>query len=67
MIHVINIHWKRKTPHPDKPASGKSTYYARSKYLTNAINKSKRKFRRQFGNDLEITKAEQFNDPAQIL
>lgn len=67
MFYVINIHWKRKSPHPDKPASGKSTYYARSKYLTNAINKSKRKFRQQYGNALKITNAEQFNETAQIL
>jgi hypothetical protein len=67
MMHLIDIHWQRKTPHPDKPATGRSTYAVRARYLKAAIAKASAKFRRQYGENLLITTANEKPDPAGIF
>ena len=67
MLFLINIHWTRRAPHPDKPASGKSTIPTAARYRTAAFRKAQRQFLHQFGTYLEITDTTEVQDPAGIF
>ena len=66
MLFLINIHWTRRAPHPDKPASGKSTIPTAARYRTAAFRKAQREFRKKYANHLEITDTTEVQDPAGI-
>ncbi len=67
MQFLINIHWERRTPHPDKPAKGESTMFVQARYRTAAFRKAQRQFRRKYGNNLSITDTTEVQDPAGIF
>ena len=67
MLFLINIHWKRTTPHPDKPASGYSTLAVAARYRTAAFRKAQRSFIRKYGKNLAITDTTEVQDPAGIF
>lgn len=67
MLFLIDIHWKRRTPHPDKPQTGRSTYPISARYPKRAIADAKRIFNRHFGTNLEITDAKERKDLAALI
>ena len=67
MLYLINIHWRRRSPHPEKPATGKSTYPENARTLTAAKNKAIKKFNRHLGTHLAIEKTTELQDPAGIF
>lgn len=67
MLYLIDIHWKRRTPHPDKPQTGRTTYAIASKYPKRAINQAKKTFTNKYGANLEITDCREKQDPAGIF
>ena len=67
MLFLINIHWTRRTPHPDKPSAGKSTLAIQARYRTAAYRKAQRQFRHKYGKNLAITDTTEVQDPAGIF
>lgn len=66
MLHLINIHWTRRTPREDKPSKGHSTYAERARTFNAAKSKAVRKFNRHYGLHLAIEKTTEL-DPARAL
>jgi hypothetical protein len=67
MLHLINIHWRRRKPEDGRPTTGHSTYAERGRYFTAARNKAVRKFNRHYGAHLAIERVEETPDPAGIF
>jgi argonaute-like protein implicated in RNA metabolism and viral defense len=67
MHYLIDIHWTRTSPHPDKPSKGHSSYFIRDRSLTSAKVKAVKKFTEQYGNNFEITEVCEKSDPARIF
>lgn len=67
MLYLINIHWKRRTPHPDKPQTGRSTYPENARTLQAGKNKAVKKFNRHFGMNLAIENVAEMADPAGVF
>ena len=66
MLFLIEIHWERTQPHPDKPATDHTTYPVAARYRTAAFRKAQRQFRHQYGGNLKITDTKEQTDPAEI-
>jgi hypothetical protein len=58
MLFLIEIHWQRRTPEPERTNTGRTTYAEFSKTLTSAKTNATRKFRLHYGNHLAIEKVE---------
>lgn len=67
MLYLINIHWTRRVPEDGRPTNGKSTYAEYARTLTGAKRKAAAKFRRHYGLHLDVTRTEEFQDPAGIF
>ena len=67
MIYIIDIHWQRRTPTPEKAQTGFSTYAERGRNYSTAKGKAVRKFNRAFGAYLAINKVTEKQDPAGIF
>jgi len=67
MIYLIDIHWQRRHPHPDKPATGRTTIPVSARYPKRAITDAKKQFRQKYGANLAITAATEKQDPAGIF
>jgi hypothetical protein len=67
MLHLVNVHWSRRSPHPDKPAKGKTTYAEYGRTFIAARSRAVKKFNRHYGTNLAITSTSQVEDPAGIL
>jgi hypothetical protein len=67
MLYLIDIAWQRRTPHPDKPATGRTTLAISARYPKRAIADAQAQFRQKYGNNLAITSATEKPDPAGIF
>ena len=67
MLYLIDITWQRRTPHPDKPATGRTTLAISARYPKRAITDAKKQFRCIYGTNLAITAATEKADPAGIF
>jgi hypothetical protein len=67
MLYIINVHWQRRTPETGLPDKGHSTFAEYARSLTAAKRKASAKFRRHYGMHLDVTRTEEFQDPAGIF
>jgi hypothetical protein len=67
MLYLIDITWQRRTPHPDKPATGRSTLAVSARYPKRAIADAQAQFRKKYGNNLAITAATERQDLARLI
>jgi hypothetical protein len=67
MLFLIDIHWTRRTPDPERKNTGHTTYAEFAKTLTRATSQATKKFRRHYGLHLQIERTAEKQDPAKIF
>lgn len=67
MLFLIDIHWQRRSPEPEREDSGISTYAMAGRSFAAAKSKAIRKFNRHFGLHLSISKTVEKADPAGVF
>ena len=64
MLYLIQIHWTRRQPEPDRSDTGTTTYAEFARTLTTAKRQATAKFRRHYGSHLAIQSTTEKQDPA---
>ena len=67
MLFIIDVHWTRRTPDPERENAGTTTYAEFAHTATRATSQATRKFRRHYGLHLQITRTAEKQPPPPIL